>query len=85
MHDHNLHIVSYLYCQMGYQENELGICRANAKNSRKNSRTDNSKLEFILCDCKCTRLLLMEVPMRIDLVSACILMVRGCITKCCHV
>lgn len=48
---------------MGYQENELGICRANAKNSRKNSRTDNSKLEFILCDCKCTRLLLMEVPM----------------------
>lgn len=58
-----LHIVSYLYCQMGYQENELGICRANAKNSRKNSRTDNSKLEFILCDCKCTRLLLMEVPM----------------------
>lgn len=50
MHDHILHIVSYLYCQMGYQENELGICRANAKNSRKNSRTDNSKLEFILCD-----------------------------------
>lgn len=63
MHDHILHIVSYLYCQMGYQENELRICRANAKNSRKNSRTDNSKLEFILCDCKCTRLLLMKVPM----------------------
>lgn len=68
---------------MGDQENELGICRANAKNSRKNSRTDNSKLEFILCDCKCTRSLMMKGPSSTDLASACILIVHGFVTICC--